>query len=1657
MVIGDGITKIDQYAFWGFKYLKTVSFGKDLQTIGSNAFNGCHAMESITLPASLTKIGENAFGFCEALKKINIPDKVTEIGQFAFSDCSKLEEVTIGKNVTTIGDYVFQNCKALKTVYMKSATPPTLGSNIFYYCGDKPESIIVFGGSVEAYKEKYADWKDKITGAPGLELKHAFGDKATVTFYTYTFSDGEEPSPEEIDISSFTANNATTWIDEKDEMCDYVVAHIDPAAGYWTNKALLYASLMANETVAVAATRGADINGPAVVEFLQPDQGRNDGAGWYCFKFPEDGLMWNNGFTALAYKSFLLDGYVLPKFDLSKATVGTDGVTCTEGQWSTTLTIDESKSSFEYNGSVQGPTKLTNKSIIVKRGNTEAVTFTNVDDHVTASVYEKPGSSLKGGRAIDAGNYALTIKAYKSEAPVALDGVNTRASSIAIMGSGIFVNSKDVDFTITQKEIGLTWTPNPATFTYSGSAQAPTATATGTVNSDAISVTVTVDAKDGSSLTDGKAVKVGSYTATASSLTGDKAGNYKLPTAKTCDFTITAASATLSIGNVTKTYGDAAFTPTATTPSSGTITYTSGNPDVITIGSDGKLTIVAASTAPVTITANQAAAGDYQAATTTFTVTVNQKEVTVSGITASNKYYDGNTTATLITTAATFTDIVTGDNLTISATGTFDNKNAGTGKTVTLSNLTLGGTDAGNYLLATSGNQATTTADINPKEVTLDWGTTSSWVYDSNSHQPEATVGGLVSGDDCTVSTYDLTAASGSSLTTDGKAVDVGSYTVEAKALSNSNYKLPTEASKDFTITAASATLSIGNVTKTYGDAAFTPTATTPSSGTITYTSGNPDVITIGSDGKLTIVAASTAPVTITANQAAAGDYQAATTTFTVTVNQKEVELEWTNDTPYTFSGSAQAPTATAKTTSLIGSDACTVINYSLTATSGSLTNNEAVNAGSYAITATALSNTNYKLPISGVTQNFSIVAATDATAVVTANNRTYDGTAKALVTVGTITHGATGTASDVVFYESATSTTALAGIPQVTNAGSYDVYYEVTPDANHTAPARAKLTVTINKKALTIKAEAKSKVYGEDDPPLTYTSEGLVEGDKLIGALARAEGDNVGEYDITQGDLSAGENYTITFTPAKLTIKAVDFADGDVTAKGYEGTYDGKDHTIEVTAPESATIEYGIIKDLFELFVAPTFRNAGEHTIYYKVTRANTNPVYGSKTVVIKKAKLTITADPKEKVEGEADPPLTYTVKGLLEGDELTGALSRVKGESQGTYGISQGTLKVSKNYEVTFIGARFTIKPMRPLQTTYKIFIEKSEHGEVVSTMIMATPNSSVGLVARPNNGYHLASLVINKSGGSEVTLYVDPLSSLYFLMPASDVFIKATFEKNEEEQNIFIQDAKYGEIISHVIHADENSQVNLVVREKDGYENCVIDELKVFNEKFESIPIHEYNDPKVGLIYFFFMKGEKAYVFNTFKGTNGIVDESNPLPPDNLLYLMNNDNLSFLNVSGEANDVQLAMSLVANILATFTPEGELQVRLGEDDLDMALLNLKSGWQIKIDFTGDIRVLNPNLLEGLGADGTIEAGVLYKMLADGNLELLLKSSMLPQLIKSITIIAPVPDDPTAISRLQADDADADIYDLSGRKVDSTIRLPKGVYIKNGKKIVIK
>jgi gliding motility-associated-like protein len=78
-----------------------------------------------------------------------------------------------------------------------------------------------------------------------------------------------------------------------------------------------------------------------------------------------------------------------------------------------------------------------------------------------------------------------------------------------------------------------------------------------------------------------------------------------------------------------------------------------------------------------------------------------------------------------------------------------------------------------------------------------------------------------------------------------------------------------------------------------------------------------------------------------------------------------------------------------------------------------------------------------------------------------------------------------------------------------------------------------------------------------------------------------------------------------------------------------------------------------------------------------------------------INKKILTITATPGQtKVYGAADPSsYAYTLSTpLLTGDALTGALTRVAGETVGPYAINQGTL-TNANYDITYVGNNFTI----------------------------------------------------------------------------------------------------------------------------------------------------------------------------------------------------------------------------------------------------------------------------------------------------------------------------------------------------------------------------
>ena len=180
------------------------------------------------------------------------------------------------------------------------------------------------------------------------------------------------------------------------------------------------------------------------------------------------------------------------------------------------------------------------------------------------------------------------------------------------------------------------------------------------------------------------------------------------------------------------------------------------------------------------------AEGYTQPAVKTTNLTINPKGLTIKGLTATDREYDG--TEAVFVSGDSLDDVCAGDDVSVDLTklsGTVATKDAGTNKFVTVSLPELSGAAAANYTLAQPTNL---TVNISPRTAELAWGTLS-FQYDGESHLPTCSVANLVQGDSCEV-------------TVEGDAqTAVGTYTVTATGLLNQNYALLENVRASWTIT----------------------------------------------------------------------------------------------------------------------------------------------------------------------------------------------------------------------------------------------------------------------------------------------------------------------------------------------------------------------------------------------------------------------------------------------------------------------------------------------------------------------------------------------------------------------------------------------------------------------------------------------------------------------------------------------------------------------------------------------------------------------------------------------------------------------------------------------------------------------------------------
>ncbi len=213
-------------------------------------------------------------------------------------------------------------------------------------------------------------------------------------------------------------------------------------------------------------------------------------------------------------------------------------------------------------------------------------------------------------------------------------------------------------------------------------------------------------------------------------LSGASSGNYTLAKAESGQLIIDPASLTFTADNQSFVYGDAFNT------SGFTYQLTAGgliSGDTLTdvVGGDGVTYAISGvaqgddvGTYNNAISINSGTVDGTKAGNYIINLTAGDLNITpraisnISGLLANDKIYDATNLATINSSSAIYNGIIGGDNLNIAtATATFDNKNVGTNKLVSVTGLTLGGSDAGNYILAD--NTSNATADVTARPIII--------------------------------------------------------------------------------------------------------------------------------------------------------------------------------------------------------------------------------------------------------------------------------------------------------------------------------------------------------------------------------------------------------------------------------------------------------------------------------------------------------------------------------------------------------------------------------------------------------------------------------------------------------------------------------------------------------------------------------------------------------------------------------------------------------------------------------------------------------------------------------------------------------------------------------------------------------------------------
>ena len=167
VIIEQGITYINSYAFQNCLSIENVELPDTLEVIQSSAFSGCENLKDVVIPDSVKSMWGAVFEKCSSLESIKLSESLETIGLFEFTGCKKLKNISIPNSVKSIGLSAFRDCKNLESVNLSNSLKK-IESYAFYDCEklksiDIPNSVKsigedAFGGCISLEKVKLPEF-----------------------------------------------------------------------------------------------------------------------------------------------------------------------------------------------------------------------------------------------------------------------------------------------------------------------------------------------------------------------------------------------------------------------------------------------------------------------------------------------------------------------------------------------------------------------------------------------------------------------------------------------------------------------------------------------------------------------------------------------------------------------------------------------------------------------------------------------------------------------------------------------------------------------------------------------------------------------------------------------------------------------------------------------------------------------------------------------------------------------------------------------------------------------------------------------------------------------------------------------------------------------------------------------------------------------------------------------------------------------------------------------------------------------------------------------------------------------------------------------------------------------------------------------------------